>query len=218
MKVVKKGPSITSDAIKAALPEAVKFGVETFLKLIPANSKLEDVLKKYKNYWPALAPLISLTIERITNLSDIGDDILSGVNSEIARQLKEKYSDDEDINPVKTGKEFPLSSAMTSLTKDELVMFTGLLQALPEKQRKKLLAMEFGGKESAKEFIKILAALDEEQFKAWAEVMSPVDKPRVDSKFETDVKEGLNQFKDDAKDFFKKDSWVTSLAKKRGLM
>jgi hypothetical protein len=209
------------NAFKLLMPIAVPYAVKQLLALVPPGSKVDDFFAKYKENWGKVSAAVTMLVLQITKMPDLADDLVTELSAEVARVIKEKYSDGEnliDINPEKTGKEFSLSAAMPSLTKNKLVIFTGLLQALPEKQRKKILAMDFGGKELTKEFIKTLVTLDEPQFKAWAEVMSPADKPHVDTEFEKNIKEGLNEFKSDAKSYFQKDSWAVRLAKSKGLM
>lgn len=212
---------VFSDAFKLLMPIAVPYAVKQLLALVPPGSKVDDFFAKYKENWSKVSAAVTMMVLQITNMPDLADDFVAELNAEVARVIKEKYSDGEnlkDINPVKTGSEFPISAAMTSLTKDELVVFTGLLKALSEKQRKKILCMEFSGKENTKEFIKILVALDEAEFKAWAEVMSPSDKPKTDTELEKNLKDGLNGFKTDAGSFLKRDSWLVRKAKEKGLM
>lgn len=211
----------TQNAFKLLMPIAVPYAVKRLLALVPPGSKVDDFFEKYKENWGKVSAAVTMLVLQITKMPDLADDLVAELGAEVARVIKEKYSDGENLtsmNPVKTGNEFPLSFAIPSLDKDELVIFTGLLQALPEKQRKKILAMEFGGRESTKDFAKILVTLDEPQFKAWAEAISPADKPHVDSEFEKNIKEGFNEFKSDAKNYFQKDSWAVRRAKAKGLM
>ncbi len=199
------------NAFKLLMPIAVPYAVKQILALVPPGSKVDDFFLKYRENWGKVSAAVTMLVLQVTKMPDLADDLVTELSAEVARVIREKYSDGENltgINPVKTGQEFPLSAAMTSLTKDELVVFTGLLQALSEKQRKKVLAMDFGGKGSTEEFIKTLVTLDEPQFKAWAEVMSPADKPHVDSEFEKNVKESFTQFKGDATTFFGKETWL----------
>lgn len=217
-----KGKENTSqNAFKLLMPIAVPYAVKQLLALVPPGSKVDDFFAKYKENWGKVSAAVTMLVLQVTKMPDLADDFVTELSAEVARVIREKYTDGEnlkDITPAKTGNEFPISAAMTSLTKDELVDFTGLLQALPEKQRKKILALDLGGKESTKEFIKILVTLNEAQFKSWAEVMSPAEKPKVETEFEKNARIGLNEFKDDARSYFQKDSWFVRRAKSKGLM
>jgi len=217
-KVKKKSPA---DALKSIMPIVIPYAAKMLINLVPAGSKVEDFFVKYKSYWEKVAPAISMLVLQLTNMPDIADDVMAELSAEIARAIKEKYSDGEtfkDVKPEKDSGVFPISFAMASLNKDELSAFTVRLQLLNEKQRKKVLALELGGKDATKEFIKVLIALDETVFKAWVDVIAPVTEPKPDSAFEKAVKEGLNEFTQDSKKYFQKDSYFVRLAKQKGLM
>lgn len=216
-----KKKKLVTDAFKAIMPIAVPFAVKKLIALVPEGSKLEDFFINYQEHWGKVAPAMTTLILQITNMPEFADDIVAELSAEVARTIKEKYSDGEKIknpNAEKAASFFPISFAMTSLDKNDLTVFTGLVQSLPEKQRKKVLALEFGSKDDTKVFLKTLVTLEEAQFKAWAEIMAPIVAPKPDSKFEQAVKTGLNEFSDDTKSFFKKDSYFTKLAKQKGLM
>jgi hypothetical protein len=107
---------------------------------------------------------------------------------------------------------------MDMMTKAKLVTFTNLLKSLPEEQRKNVLRYEIGTKEEAQKCANTLTLLTSDQLKDWAGVMIPIRAKKPDSKFEQAVKTGLDEFSDDAKSYFKKDSFFTRLAKQKGLM
>jgi hypothetical protein len=217
-----KKKKLVMDSFKAIMPIAVPYAVKMLMNLVPEGSKVEDFFMKYKENWGKVAPAVTTLILQVTNMPEYADDIVAELSAEVARTIKEKYSDGDKLKNTSSEKaaagSFPISFAMTSLTKDELVGFTGLVQSLPEKQRKKILALEVGSKDDTKAFIKTLVTMEEVQFKMWADVMSPVEQPKTDTALEKGIKDGWNEFTDDSKSYFQKDSYFVRLAKSRGLM
>lgn len=220
MATTKKSKTL-SDALVMLMPIAVPYAVKKLFALVPRGSRVDEFFEHYKEHWTAVSTVVGDFILGITNLPDLGDDLVAEFSAEVARTIKERYSEGEylkDITSEKNGVIFPVSIAMATLSKAELVKFVKLLNVLPEDQRKKVLALEMGGKEDTKEYTKTLVSLNEDQFKAWAAIIAPVKKPKVDTEFEKNIKEGVSEFKSDAKNYFQKDSWAVRLAKRKGLM
>jgi hypothetical protein len=216
-----KRKKVISDSFKVLMPIAVPYAVKMLMGLVPDGSKADDFFMKYKEHWGKITPALTALVLQLTNMPEYADEIVAELSAEVARNIKEKYSDGESLKNPKAEKvavTFPISYAMATLPKAELVKFTKLVESLPEKQRKTILALEVGSKDDTKEFIKTLVAMNVAQFKAWSDVMAPVAKPKADSDLVKGVKKNLNEFSEDSKNYFQKDSYLVRLAKAKGLM
>lgn len=224
MKVVKKTPSkgkSLSDVLVMFMPIAVPYTVKRLFALVPPGSRVDEFFEHYKEHWGAISTAVGAFILQITDMPDLVDDFVAELSAEVARVIKERYSDGEylkSIAPLTAVNGCPLSSVMSSLTLANLNKFTQLLNLLPEEQRKRIRAYSSDSKDEARSLIKLLVRMTDDQFKAWAEVMEPAKKPRVDSEFEKAIKTGLNEFQTDAKTYLKKDSYFVRMAKAKGLM
>lgn len=218
-KVKKKG---ASDALKSIMPIVVPYAAKMLVSLVPEGSKVEDFFVKYKTYWEKVAPAVSTLVLQLTNMPDIADDIVAELSAEVARAIKDKYSDGEHLKDMSSdkgaSKRFSIAYAMDMMTKAKLVTFTNLLKSLPEEQRKNVLRYEIGTKEEAQKCANTLTLLTSDQLKDWSDMMVPVKAKKPDSKFEKAVKDGLDEFSDDAKSYFQKDSYFVRLAKSKNLM
>jgi hypothetical protein len=218
-KVKKK---TTTDAMESILPIVIPYAAKKLINLVPTGSKVEDFFIEYRSHWEKVAPVLATFIRGITNAPDLVDDIVSELSAEVARAIKEKYSDGEHLKDLSaekgSTKNFSIAYAMDMMTKSKLVIFTGLLKSLPEEQRKNVLKYEIGTKDETKKCVNTLAQLTSDQLKDWADVMVPVKTPKPDSEFEKAAKKGLKNFSSDTRKLFKKDSYFTRIAKQKGLM
>lgn len=224
MKVTKKTPpkgKSLSDALVMLMPIVVPYAVKKLFALVPPGSKVDEFFEHYKEHWGTISTAVGTLILQITNMPDLADDLVAELSAEVARVIKEKYSDGEhlkSIAPLTATNGCPLSAVMSSLTLANLNKFTQLLNLLPEEQGKRIRAYSSDSKDEARSLIKLLVRMTDDQFKAWADVMEPAKKPRVDSEFEKAFKAGLNEFQTDAKAFLQKDSYFVRMAKSKGLM
>jgi len=97
----RKKQDALSDVLKSVMPVLVPIAAKLMIDLIPSGSKLEDFLKHYKEYWDKVAPAVSTTVLRLTNMPDIVDDIMAELSAEVARAIKEKYKEEGEKKSFK---------------------------------------------------------------------------------------------------------------------
>ncbi len=210
---------IWADGLKIAMPIIVPIVVKKLVAMIPAGTKVDTFFSNYKEQWLKVAPIATGLILQLTNMPDFADDMVAELGAEVARVIKEKYSDGNDFKEDSgAAKEktpvYTLTNAMVLADKDQLLAFSILLNSISEEQRKRVLSFNASNKDDAKNLLVILAGYSETEFKIWAEVIAPTKAPHVDTEFEKNVKESLNSFKDDANSFFEKKTWLQKQAEK----
>ena len=210
---------IFADALKVAMPIVVPIAAKMIINLVPSGSKVDVVLKKYQDYWGKITPALSTMVLQITNAPEFVDDIIAELSAEVVRTIKERYKD--GIVDKKNEKNIvggvSLQISMTSLPVSTFLKLTQLINSLPEEKRQKVLNFE-SPKEGASAFAAMLTNLSSEEFKSWVDLIFPDQKPREETAFEKKTKESLKDFQEDSRRFFQKDSWLTKLAKDKGLM
>lgn len=210
-----KRSSFFDNALKSVIPIIVPAIAKRIIDLIPPDSTLEDVLRDYNNYWNKVAPVVSLMVLQLTNLPELAEDMVVQLNAEVAKEIKLKYVSNNFgfKNLLAEKKDFSIYLSMTALDKTDFVQFMKLLQSVSEHQRQAISSISFDSKDEAKNLLSNLIILEEEQFKAWAEIISPTEKPRVKTEFEKNAENGLKNFVTDMNTFFAKETWFERKAR-----
>lgn len=215
-KTKKPKNAAMTDALKVAMPIVAPFVTKLIIDMIPAGSKLEDILEKYGSYWDKIVPVATTLILQLTNMPDMADEILAEVGAEVVRLVKEKYSKDApEVKKIKVGESFfPISSVMATAEQKELIDFMALIQSVSQKQRRSIL--EYGAKDekNAKKIFSNLALMTEAQFKDWAEIMFPTEAPKTKSELEQNLAKSMEELKRDTNNFFDKETWLEKIALK----
>lgn len=220
----KQKSKILSDALKGVIPIAVPFAAKFIINMVPDNSKLEDFLKNYKNYWEKVAPTLSTIVMQLTNAPEFVDDIVAELSAEVARAIKEKYSDEDGNLKVSRGSKKEMVRVVSAMALLKKAQFTKLISLINSrdvsiKQRKDILNFEVSpNQDEAIKFVATLSLLTQDQFNDWVALISPILPPKEKTELEKKLSEGWNDFQTDANKFFAKDSLVTRIAKQKGLM
>ena len=216
---------LMDNALKTLVPIIVPYAAKFITKLIPADSKLEDVLKNYKEYWNKVTPLVSLLVLQFTDMPELADDIVAQLSIEVARTIENKYSAEGNKLPIQENHKnrISISSAMASASKDDFVKLINLLKSVSEEQRRKILLYNLESEETAKAFISTLSSLEKQQFKDWVKEFFPTNKPKEEKKPKEENKSKTNPsaqrkgFADRMRDYLAEETWLEKFAKKRRL-
>lgn len=222
----KRERKLFSDALKLAIPAIVPLMVKEVLGLVPPGSKIDHVLDKFQEHSGKIISTVSAAILTLTNAPEFFDDIVASLNTEVIKELKKRYSEDGEKKSLikKAGfvdKGISLGKAAMLIPGKESAVLLKLINSdeLSKEQRSNLFDFVVSSeKTEAKEIALNLSALRKIQFLAWAELVSPKKEPIKETELEKQIKEGLEEFKADAKNYFQRDSYFVRLAKQKGLM
>lgn len=214
----KRPESVVRNALKVAMPLVVPWIVKEVISLIPENSKWDDILKVVHEKWEKFLPAISGIVLQITKNPEWVDDVISELNAEVIRALKERY----------TGEKKPSAKSATKTADNESVLM--IASTLAEAEMKKFFELAFGLSDEKQkvDFLNLLipvktgkavvsswAKMESAQFQIIVSTLVPISeppKPKEPSKIEKQIKQGLTEFQEDADTFLGKKTWLEQLA------
>lgn len=192
--------------------------------LIP-DLTYERYIKDYKSIWNVAFPATSLAILRKYEGSELGKTFMVQMSAAINRAINDRAGNTNlSLGEGQSNKTaiYPLSFAMLSLDKDSILSLTKLISTLSEHQKRAMMSIELGGQEKAGKILNTLISFDQEQFKSWADLMVPEEKPREKTEIEKKLSSGWDEFVADANSYFQKETWferkLRETKEKRDLM
>jgi len=223
----KSRQSISGDLFEVLLVSQAPRLAKMLVDSIP-DLTYERYIKDHKSIWNVAFPATSLAILRKYEGSELGKTFMVQMSAAINRAINDRAGNiNLSLGEGQSNKTaiYPLSFAMLSLDKDSILSLTKLISTLSEHQKRAMMAIELGNQESAEKVLNTLISFDQEQFKAWADLMVPDEKPREKTEIEKKLSSDFDEFIGDAESYFKKETWLDRMARKaretkekRGLM
>lgn len=213
------------------IPSLVPAIAKKIVSMVPENSKVEDVLKNYKNYWEKIAPGVSMLALSVIGNSELSALFVAELNAEVARAIRERYSDKNGVviknfnhRQSEDCQKFTMTiaEATTYLKGVELAKFYQLLNSskIDVEQKRNILNFPINQDHKASlAFVETLTSLTEDDFILITNNLINFSNQKSNTKAENKQKQkkAVNK-KSKSKGFFNRESYFVRLAKEKGLM
>jgi len=210
--------SVLKNLYTSQMPRLIQVGVKWGLSLVPPGSNLDKILEAVEKNWDLFSSIALLIIMQFTKNKKEVDDALSELRAEITRSLEERYKNGkktgEDKITKTTENETVLIIAST-LTEAEFNKFLELVAGLSNEDQKTNFLNYLISLKTGKSVVSNWLKLGAPQFQLIVNALVPVPKPkapRESSKFEREVKKGIDEFQEDAGLFLKKKGFLQRMS------
>lgn len=223
--------ALFKNGMTSLIPSLVPAIAKKIISMVPENTKAEDVLKNYKDYWEKIAPGISMLALSVIGTSELSSSFIAELNAEVARAIRERYSDGKGIvikgfargqNQAQQKFTTTIAEATTYLKGSELAKFYKLLNSdkIDTEQKKNILDFPINkDRKASLAFVETLASLSEDDFILITTNLINFGSQKSNNKAENKQSQKKTRTKKSKnKGFFAKESWFVRRAKEKGLM